>query len=242
MTIDITIIENDLEEMNHLQNTLNAWSYEKSFPVSITTYMSGEEYFASNSSHASDLFFLDIQLSGMNGMDIAKRLRNNDYTGEIIFLTSFREYVFDGYQVHALNYLLKPPAIPLLYSCLNEVAESLKTNFYVFRYKQEIIQIEYRDILCLSSFLHSIDIITREEHFAQYASLNAVLSCLPKQFVRVHRSHIVNMAHIHKISGNTITLSNRTTVPIGRQYVNDVRNAFTEYSTRFDNYFDQENL
>ena len=236
MTIDVTIIENEPEEINHLQDALNAWSKENTFPLSITTYMSGEDYFASNSSHTSDLFFLDIQLSGMNGMDIAQKLRDSDYTGEIIFLTSFREYVFNGYQVHALNYLLKPPSVPLLHSCLNEVAESLKSNYYVFRYKQEIIQIEYKDILCLSSFLHSIDIVTHDEHFTQYATLNAVLNCLPKQFVRVHRSHIVNMVHIHKLSGNIITLSNRTTVPIGRQYLNDVRNAFSEYSTRFDNY------
>ncbi len=242
MTIDITIIENEPEEAKHLQDALNIWSIENEFSIAIATYMSGEDYFASNSVHTSDLFFLDIQLSGINGMDIAKKLRDSEYTGEIIFLTSFREYVFDGYQVHALNYLLKPPAIPLLYSCLNEVVESLKSNYYVFRYKQEIIQIKYKDILCLSSFLHSIDIITREEHFIQYASLNAILNCLPKQFVRVHRSYIVNMMHIHKISRNTITLSNRTTVPIGRQYLNNVRTTFMEYATRFDNYLNQENL
>ena len=104
----------------------------------------------------------------------------------------------------------------------------------MFRNNQTIVQIEYRDILSFSSFLHNIDILTRNEHFNQNAALSSILSHLPKQFVRVHRSHIVNMAHIHKISGNTITLSNRTTVPIGRQYLNDVRKAFTEYATRLD--------
>lgn len=242
MMLDIVIIENEPEETNRLQNLLNEWSKEKNFSISVTTHMSGEDYFSFNSSHICDLFFLDIQLTGMNGMDIAKRLRNDGYTGEIIFLTSFREYVFDGYQVHALNYLLKPLVVPQLYSCLNELAESLKANHYIFRYKQEIIQVEYRDILCLSSYMHSVDIVTRKEHFTQYASLNTVLSHLPKQFLRVHHSHIVNMAHIYKIAGNTITLSNRTTVPIGRQYMNNVRNSFTAYSTRFDRCLNQEAL
>lgn len=170
----------------------------------------------------------------MNGMDIAKQIRQDGYDGEIIFLTSFCEYVFGGYKVHALNYLLKPLETEALYSCLNEVRESLQTNYYVFRNNQAIVQIEYRDILSFSSFLHNVDILTRNEHFNQNATLSSILSHLPKQFVRVHRSHIVNMAHIHKISGNKITLSNRTMVPIGRQYLNDVRKSFTEYATRLD--------
>lgn len=242
MTIDIIIIENEPNELEHLKQSLNNWSLKRPFPISITAYASGEDYFASNTTHKVNLFFLDIQLNGMNGIDIAKRLRVEGYVGEIIFLTSYREYVFDGYQVHALNYLLKPAEELLLYSCLNEIEESLKKSYYVFRNKQEIIQIEYRDIISFSSSLHSIDILTYNEHFTQYATLSTVIGYLPKEFVRVHRSHIVNMAHIHKISGNNITLSNRMKVPIGRQYMNDIRKAFTDYTTRLDVSFNQEGL
>ena len=234
MIINITIIENESNELEQLTQALNTWSEEKSTLLSIATYTSGEEYFAANKLHSSDIFFLDIQLDEMNGIDIAKQLRKNGYNGEIIFLTSFREYVFDGYLVHALNFLLKPLETSKLYSCLDEIKESLMMSCYFFRIKQETIQIEYRDILAFSSTLHSIDILTCNEHFNQYASLSTILNCLPKQFIRVHRSHIVNMTHIHKISGNTITLSNHTTVPIGRQYLNDVRKSFTEYATRLD--------
>lgn len=234
MTINVTIIENNLNELDQLQHALDAWSENNSTPLSVTTYASGEDYFSANTTHTSNVYFLDIQLDGMNGLDIAQQLRQDEYAGEIIFLTSFREYVFSGYKVHALNYLLKPLEIESLYSCMNEIKESLQTNYYVFRNNQEIVQIEYRVILSFSSFLHSIDILTCHEHFTQHASLSNILSHLPKQFIRVHRSHIVNMTHIHKISGNTITLSNHTTVPIGRQYLNDVRKSFTEYATRLD--------
>lgn len=53
-------------------------------------------------------FFLDIQMGQMNGIEVAKRLRESGYQGIIVFLTAFREYVFRGYEVRALNYLLKP--------------------------------------------------------------------------------------------------------------------------------------
>ena len=234
MNLEITIIENNPNELASLTNSLNLWANENNFHISIYSYDSGEAYFSSKSSHRSNLFLLDIQLDGMNGVEIAKQLRSNKYEGEIIFLTSFREYVFDGYQVHALNYLLKPIDHAALYACLNEITESLKTDFYVFRYKQDIIQIAYQDILTFSSSLHNVDILTPNEHFTQYTSLSNVINYLPKQFVRVHRSYIVNLSHIHKISGNVITLSNRTTVPIGRQYINNIRQTFSEYSARFD--------
>lgn len=234
MLINVTIIENDSNELKQLLHALESWNSKNTADLSITTYASGEDYFSSNKTHISHVFFLDIQLDGMNGLDIAKQLRQDGYAGEIIFLTSFREYVFGGYKVHALNYLLKPLELDALFSCMNEIKESLQASYYVFRSNQDIVQIGYRDIIAFSSFMHNTDILTCHDHFSQHASLGNILAHLPKQFIRVHRSHIVNMAHIYKISGNTITLSNRTTVPIGRQYLNDVRNAFTAYATRME--------
>ena len=77
----------------------------------ITEYCSGEEFFSQNNTDTYkrfSVFFLDIQMKEMSGLDVAKKLRKEGYTGPIIFLTAFREYVFHGYEVHALNYLLKP--------------------------------------------------------------------------------------------------------------------------------------
>lgn len=234
MNINIVIIENESNELEHLEIELNKWSIDMSIPISISSYISGEDYFLSDRKHTADLYFLDIQLDGMNGMDIAKRLRSEYYTGEIIFLTSYREFVFEGYQVHALNYLLKPLDVCTLRLCLNEIADTLSKKYYIFRNKQEIIQIEYRNILLFSSYLHNVEILTDYGNFNQYATLNNIIAHLPKEFVRVHRSYIINMTHIHKISGNIITLSNHSEVPIGRKYLNSIRTAFSEYSTRFE--------
>lgn len=234
MNLNIIIIEDQPEECERLKNELNNWSQEHTFQTTIFSYPSGEAYFSAHQEHTAHLFFLDIQLGGMNGLEIAQRLRAHGYKGEIIFLTAFREYVFEGYQVHALNYLLKPIQASALYPCMNEVANTFMGNSYIFRNKQEIIQIPYHDILVFTSNLHYVDILTFCGSFCQYTSLNNVLDYLPKEFIRTHRSYIVNMAHILKIVGNTITLSNNMTVQIGRQYLNNVRTAFSEYSLRFD--------
>ncbi len=234
MRIDVVIIENQKEEMECLITELKSWSKEKGIEISISSFSSGEDYFKANQIHKASIYFLDIQLGGMNGVEIAKRLRTEEYKEDIIFLTAFKEYVFEGYQVRALNYLLKPIKKEDLFICMDEVASRFMGNNYFFRNKQEIIQIPYHKILAFSSSLHYVDILAESGSYCQYTSLTEVLNYLPKEFVRVHRSYIVNMRHIYKILGNTITLSNGLKMQIGRRYLNDVRAAFATYSFRFD--------
>lgn len=81
------------------------------------------------------------------------------YHGIIVFLTAFRGYVFRGYEVRALNYLLKPVKENTLFLCLDEIAKELSNNTYIYRNKREIVSIPYTDILTFSSRLHYVDIL-----------------------------------------------------------------------------------
>jgi DNA-binding LytR/AlgR family response regulator len=237
MKLTISILEDQPTEAEHLKSILNKWSLQTNCELTISEYFSGEDFFEENditSYQTFSVFFLDIQLKKMNGLDVAKKLRKEGYQGAIIFLTAFREYVFCGYEVHAMNYLLKPVKEEPLFLCLDEIAKNLSSSSYLYRYKQDIISIPYKDILSFSSSLHYIDILTVSEHFCQYTTLNNVLEYLPQEFIRIHKSCIVNMAHIYKISGSTIVLSNHMTAQIGRSYTKSVIASFTAYSTRFD--------
>lgn len=153
----------------------------------------------------------------------------------IVFLTAFREYVFRGYEVRALNYLLKPVKENTLFLCLDEIAKELSNNTYIYRNKQEIVSIPYADILTFSSRLHYVDILTVDgKCYEQMSTLNKIIVHLPSEFIRTHRSYIVNMAHIYRITSGTIELSNHLTTQIARSYSKDVISAFAKYTTRFD--------
>lgn len=237
MKLTISILEDQWAEAEHLKSILYKWSLQTNCELEILEYCSGEDFFEKNDKtdyQAFSVFFLDIQMKEMNGLEVAKRLRKEGYQGSIIFLTAFREYVFHGYEVHALNYLLKPVKEEPLFLCLDEIAKNLSGSSYLYRNKQDIISIPYKDILSFSSSLHYIDILTVSDHFCQYATLNNIIKYLPQEFIRIHKSCIVNMAHINKISGSTIVLSNHMTTQIGRSYMKSVIDAFIEYSTRFD--------
>lgn len=233
----IIILEDLLPETAFLKRQLESWSELNKIEIEIDTYTSGEVFFNKNpmiTNSICTVFFLDIQMGEMNGMDVARRLRMEGYTGPIIFLTAFREYVFEGYDVHAMNYLLKPVQREPLFRCLDEIATSLSGNVYLYRNKNDIIRIPYKDIFTITASLHYVDILTVSGVYSQYANLNQVIEHLPKEFIRIHRSCIVNMAHIHKIAGSTITLSNRMTAVIGRTYLKAVTQEFIRYSTRLD--------
>lgn len=236
MKMIITILEDQSKETECLISKINIWRQANNFEIEIRTFSSGEDYFEhrKESAEASNVFFLDIQMEKLTGIDVAKRLRQENYQGYIIFLTAFREYVFHGYDVHALNYLLKPIKPTPLFLCLDEIAKNLTGNSFLYRRKQEVVCIPYRDILCFSSSLHDIEILTTHGNYCQHSTLNSVIHYLPKEFIRTHRSFIVNMAHIYKISGNTITLSNHMTIPISRSYLKEVGIIFAKYTARFD--------
>lgn len=236
MRISITIIEDQKAESSALKEKILSWSRKTNSDVVFSIYASGNEFYRqySPASDPTDIYFLDIQLGDMLGLDIAKNLRSHGYQGVIIFLTVFREYVFHGYEVHAMNYLLKPVKEESLYLCLDEVARNLEGRYYIFRNKQEIVQIPFHDILVFSSSFHYVDIMTTGETYCQYSSLNTIIEHLPREFIQIHRSYIVNMEHIGKLSKAKIILSNKMSVPIGRTYITKLTEEFSKYSTRFD--------
>lgn len=236
MKLVITIIEDTVAEQEYLSTILDDWSKKNSFEIEKRIFTSGEDYLRSTDllSESSDLFILDIQLKNKTGLEIAELLRKANYSGHIIFLTAFREYVFHGYKVHALNYLLKPVDKSTLFLCLDEIADTLIGRTYLYHNKQVSINIPYKNIMCFSSSLHNINILTTEGLYTQYASLNSIVPFLPHEFIRVHKSHVVNLSHIYKISGSVITLSNQMTVEIGPSYIKQVYSDFASYSSRFD--------
>lgn len=83
--------------------------------------------------------------------------------------------------------------------------------------------------------MHYVDILTTNgKCYEQMATLSRIIEHLPGEFIRTHRSYIVNMAHIYRITSSSIELSNHLTIQIARSYYKDVINAFAKYTRRFD--------
>lgn len=226
MHINVGIVEDDPLYTKELSEKIHQWENQNYCKIQLTAFDSVEAVL-SNGFHPFDLLFLDIQLKDGNGVDLAKQMRENNYTGELVFLTSFQEYVFEGYHVHALNYLLKPASYESIKNCLDSVFSNIHDDNYIYRYRDCVVRLPYHSIIYFSSSNHQTAIhTTTGETLLQTESLRNILQHLPDQFVRCHRTTVINMQHVLQISSRDITLSNHLLLPASVTYIDEIRAAF----------------
>lgn len=224
MKIHVGIVEDETFYTEQLIQMLNQWGLENSCEMIYSTAASGEA-FLSKLPKEFGILFLDIQLPKINGVELAHKLRKKQFHCEIVFLTAYREYVFQGYQVRALNYLLKPISYIEIKKCMDLIYEGLKVEHYIFRKQQNIYKIPYADILYFSSFKHYVDIKTMQTTYRQLEPLKNILAHLPIEFMQCHRTTIVNIHHIQCISGNNITMSDNVVLPVSKTYLPSIRDG-----------------
>lgn len=227
--LNVIIIEDNEIHAAELQRILEEWGEQNKICISVRRYLCGEDFF-SEKYEENELFFIDIQLTSMNGIDIAKRLRRDGFCGDIVFLTAFSEYVFEGYHVRALDYLLKPISKAKLELCMKPILKDMERAAHVYKTKTEMIKIPYNMILAFASFQHYVDIITQERAtqtcYRQKITLKKLQSQLPEEFVRCHRTMIVNMNKVIRLTRKDVTLSNGSVYPVSAGYLEQVQNAF----------------
>jgi DNA-binding LytR/AlgR family response regulator len=183
-----------------------------------TNVEKAKEYILNNE---IDLLFLDIQMPDMNGIDFYKQFAKDKL---VIFTTAFSEYAYEGFNVNAVDYLVKPfdfnrflascnKAIEA-YSLKNKIHEtfiSIKSDSKIYNLKaNEITLIESKDDYVK---IHLVD----GKHLLSKVTTKGILEILPKEFIRVHRSFIINKNHVNNISTYSVMVNN-IEVPIGKNY------------------------
>ncbi len=185
-----------------------------------------------------DLLFVDINMPDINGIEFVKSLERKP---QIIFTTAYSEYAIEGFQVDALDYILKP----ISYAVFLKAATKAKTWFEANRKQAEVVQTT-ADYLFVKSEYKLIRILLAEIKYIESANeyiqihllnnesvttlirLKVMEEQLPKdKFMRVHRSFIVNLDQVKVVERNRIVFDRNVYIPIGEQY-KDVFQAFID--------------
>ena len=189
MIINAAILEDNILFANQLKNLILIWADKNSHNFNIDVFNSAENLISGNTKYTYyDVIFMDIQLqpdvpSAITGMDIAKKLRLSGFDNDIIFITSYQEYVFEGYNVNAFNFLLKPIQTDKLYPVLNSLIEKYSDKQYVFKNRQSIVSIPYANIITITSNLHEINIMTSNDTYTDRSSLETIADTLKLQTI-----------------------------------------------------------
>ncbi|MDJ0645232.1 MAG: response regulator transcription factor [Flavobacteriaceae bacterium] len=181
--------------------------------------------------HAVDLLFLDIEMPVLTGVDFFKSLLHKP---KVIFTTAYRDYAVEGFELDAVDYLLKPITFARFFKAIekfenlqqpiantNNIKPS-KADFIFIRENRKQVKLKYEDIVFIESLKDYIKIHTKEtSHVIKY-SISAFHELLDERFLRTHRSYIVNSDSITAYTAYDVELST-IEVPVGESYRKQVK-------------------
>lgn len=186
-----------------------------------------------------DLLFLDIQMPELSGLEFATLLPKDT---RIIFTTAFDRYAIDGYKVDAADYLLKPVSYDRFAASVNKVIEWFETNerrktaardrFVYVKSEYKLIRLDFDDILYIEGLKDYVKIYFEapRKPVLSLVNMKRVEDCLPKpQFMRVHRSFIVNMAKVSMVDRGRIVVGD-VFIPVSESYKSQVQEYLDGHS------------
>ncbi len=230
----VVICEDNATSSDVLENYVKRWSHRNGCFTEVYIYSSAEQFLLSEEDTDNiDLIFIDIIMGDMTGIDLAHKLRDSGYLGQIVFATDMREYVFEGYNVSALNYLLKPVSYEKCASLLDRVREFMsERRFYICKLQDKSVKIPCEEILYVEMDSHYAKINTLKGQYTIRSTITSVFNELDdNMFVRCHKSFIINIRHVMSVSKKAATLSSGDIIDLGRKYVKDVNDRFVKYNT-----------
>lgn len=234
MRIRIAIVEDEKEPFEYVNRCLTDWGKQNGQLLHVTHVSCAEEFlFEYNQPDCFDLLFLDVYMKQMNGMELAKEIRKFDKDIPIVFLTGVSDYVFEGYEIGAIRYLLKPVQKEKLAEVMELCLAKFKNrndDYISFKYQGEQIRLLRSDIMFLEVNGHYLRMETVKETFEWKDSLQSMKERLDsKRFVAANRSAIVNLEYVSKITREECLLENGTVIPVSKGAYKALNEAFMAY-------------
>lgn len=231
----IAVCDDDSMMIVTLKAHIQAWAQRNKQQVAITSYESAESFLLNWTSPTMfNLLFLDIKMSSMSGMELAEVIRKVDSEMAIVFVTADRDSILQGYTVNALHYLIKPISEEDCSACLSKVKERLvrdDTSALVVQTDGRLMRIRYDDIMYFESISHYLHVHSTKEEVRYRKNIGEAeeeLSGL-KEFVRIHRSYLVNLRYVSSVEDNDVVLENNEKLRVSRTHWRDTYRAFVRY-------------
>lgn len=227
MNYKIAICDDSDADRQYISALVNGWAESAGHTVQISAFASAESFlfhYAEKSDY--DILLLDIEMGEVDGVTMAKQLRLENDTVQIIFITGYSDYISEGYEVAALHYLMKPVKDEKLFSVLDRAAEKLSKNEKVLNFeiggemvRVPVYQIRYADVFGNYVTIHAAADLTVK------MTLGELEKKLDDRFFRVSRSVVVNLTQISRVTKTEIKLYDGESIPLPRGAYDSVNRA-----------------
>lgn len=227
MHYKIAICDDSDIDRQYLSGLVSAWAAASGHTIHTELFVSAESFlFQYSEQRDYDILLLDIEMADMDGVTMAKKLRQDNDTVQIIFVTGYSDYISEGYEVAALHYLMKPVKSEKLFSVLDRAAEKLSKNEKVLflETNKETVRIPVYQIRYAEVFGNYVSIHTQEAYTVKM-TLRELEQELDERFYRVSRSALVNLNCITRVTKKEIILHDGTAIALPRGAYEQVNRA-----------------
>ena len=235
----IAICDDEKKSVQSLKQAVERWSKARGLStIEIICFTSSEDLLEDwRRRPRYDVFFLDIDIpKEMNGMELARILREGDEEAVIIFVTNFANYAREGYRVNALRFLGKPFDEQMVFESMDVAYRQWKARQeqarIPIRLGEQIVVLYARSIRYVEVRAHNLEIhrLEPDAPVVVRMRLEDLLSQLPKElFVRCHRSFAVNLHFVHRIGRSEIELSGGAKIPVGERFLAQTSDALIRF-------------
>lgn len=183
----------------------------------------------------AQIIYLDIQMPGMTGIDF---LKSKSVSAEIIFTTAYSEYALEGYELNITDYLMKPIELPRFIKATQKAIKqiSLKTTIpqntsetvpdsILLKVDKKLLRVKVNDIIYIQSDWNYVHVCTSEKKLMILSTMKGIENELTSyNFIRIHKSYLINLDHFTSIEGNLVELSDGSKLQVSRNYKQNLLN------------------
>ncbi|MVT10659.1 LytR/AlgR family response regulator transcription factor [Chitinophaga tropicalis] len=191
----------------------------------VKTCINAEEAYEGMFQFKVDVLFLDIHMPVISGIDFIRSLKRPPL---VVFTTAYADYAVTGFELHAVDYLVKPVTFDRFFQAIEKVkermlhrtnvAEQIQADYFFIKQDGRLVKIDYKDILFMEAQRDFTSIYLKNKKMLASMHLKVLEDMLtPPNIIRVHRSYIINLDAVRSIAGNIVEIDGKE-IPIGANY------------------------
>lgn len=236
--IKIALCDDEISAIQTLENQINSFFYETDIKYFVSKFLDGETLLNSliDRKEHFDIVFLDIRMNKINGMDVAKTIRNSyEKNVFIVFVTALKEYVFDAFDVRAANYLVKPVETQKLHTSLKRILSDIipsESKYLILHKCREVKKIPFCSIMYCEVINHHIFIYEKENIHEYGRKIDDLEKELNGDFFRCHRSFIVNLKYVDRYKAGVAYMPSGEKIPIAARRQGEFMKALLSYQRK----------